>query len=52
MSGSTQLAAHQIAVSLDSVSFIITPDISAAGTNRAGHACGRRLSMICACQDF
>ena len=39
--GSTQLAAHQIAISLASVSFMIILGISAAGTIRVGHAYGR-----------
>ena len=40
--GSTQLAAHQIALSLASVSFMIILGISAAGTIRVGHAYGRK----------
>ena len=40
--GSIQLAAHQIALSLASVSFMIILGISAAGTIRVGHAYGRK----------
>ena len=40
--GSKQLAAHQIALSLASISFMIALGISAAGTIRVGHAYGRR----------
>ncbi len=40
--GSSQLAAHQIAISLASASFMITLGISAAGTIRVGHAYGRK----------
>jgi multidrug resistance protein, MATE family len=40
--GSTQLAAHQIALSLASVSFMIILGISAAGTIRVGFAFGRK----------
>lgn len=40
--GSTQLAAHQIALSMASISFMIILGISAAGTIRVGHAFGRK----------
>ena len=40
--GSTQLAAHQIAISLASISFMIILGISAAGTIRVGYAYGRK----------
>lgn len=40
--GSKQLAAHQIALSLASVSFMVILGISAAGTIRVGHAFGRK----------
>ncbi len=40
--GSAQLAAHQIALSMASISFMIILGISAAGTIRVGHAYGRR----------
>ncbi len=40
--GSNQLAAHQIAISLASVSFMIILGISSAGTIRVGHAYGRK----------
>ena len=40
--GSYQLAAHQIALSLASASFMIILGISAAGTIRVGHAYGRK----------
>ena len=40
--GSAQLAAHQIALSMASVSFMIILGISAAGTIRVGYAYGRR----------
>jgi MATE family multidrug resistance protein len=40
--GSTALAAHQIAISLASVSFMISLGISNAATIRVGHAVGRK----------
>ena len=40
--GSAQLAAHQIAISMASVSFMIILGISSAGTIRVGHAYGRK----------
>ncbi len=40
--GATALAAHQIAISLASVSFMIILGISHAGTIRVAHAVGRR----------
>ncbi|MBN1406195.1 MAG: MATE family efflux transporter [Calditrichaceae bacterium] len=40
--GSTQLAAHQIALSLASASFMVILGISAAGTIRVGHTYGRK----------
>ncbi|MCP4626415.1 MAG: MATE family efflux transporter, partial [bacterium] len=40
--GSTQLAAHQIGLSLAAISFMTALGISAAGTIRVGHAYGRK----------
>ena len=40
--GSKQLAAHQVALSLASISFMIILGISASGTIRVGHAYGRK----------
>ena len=40
--GSIQLAAHQIAISLSSISYMIILGISAAGTIRVGNALGER----------
>ncbi len=40
--GSTQLAAHQIAISMASISFMIVLGISSAGTIRVGYAYGRK----------
>ena len=40
--GSIQLAAHQIAISLASISYMIILGISAAGTIRVGHAIGEK----------
>lgn len=40
--GSRELAAHQVALSLASISFMIILGISAAGTIRVGHALGRQ----------
>ena len=40
--GSTQLAAHQIALSMAAISFMVALGISAAGTIRVGHAYGRK----------
>jgi MATE family multidrug resistance protein len=40
--GSVQLAAHQIALSMAAVSFMVALGISAAGTIRVGYAYGRR----------
>lgn len=39
--GATELAAHQIALSLSSVSFMVAMGISAAGTIRVGNALGK-----------
>ncbi len=42
--GSTQLAAHQIAISLASISYMIILGISTAGTIRVGNAVGKKDS--------
>ena len=39
--GTTELAAHQIALNLSSISFVVALGISAAGTIRVGNAFGR-----------
>ena len=43
--GSSQLAAHQVALSLAAISFMIILGISSAGTIRVGYAFGRRSSI-------